>query len=123
MILLTTLSLVSQAENRPTMTQSQLTSLQSAPLTPKFTLLDVRSAEEYQAGHIKGAVNIAHSELTDKLNMLSQNKDEIVVVYCRSGRRAGIAEQILRDNGYTKVRHLDGDMKGWQDNKLPVSTK
>lgn len=118
-----TLSSFTMAESRSTVTQAQLTSLQAAPSSPKYTLLDVRSTEEYQAGHISGAVNVSHSELSDKLSFLTQDKSEMIVVYCRSGRRAGIAEQILKDNGYTNVRHLAGDMKGWEESNLPVKTK
>lgn len=123
LLLASTLGSVAHAEGRSTVTQTQLISLQAAPSAPKFTLLDVRSSEEYQSGHINGAVNFSHSQLTDNLSFLTQDKDEMIVVYCRSGRRAGIAEQILKDNGYTNVRHLAGDMKGWEESKLPVETK
>ena len=109
--------------SRPTLTQTQLLSLQSAPLSPAFTLLDVRSSEEYSAGHIQGAVNISHDALNNQLNLLPQDKDQLLVVYCRSGRRAGVAEQILRENGYTRVTHLAGDMNGWQESNLPLVTK
>lgn len=119
-----TFSTVIQAEtSRPTMTQAQLLSLQSAPLSPAFTLLDVRSSEEYNAGHIQGAVNISHDTLNTQLNLLPQDKNQLVVVYCRSGRRAGVAEQILKENGYTRVTHLAGDMNGWQESELPLATK
>ena len=111
---------VNAQDDRPTITQQQLLSLQAATKAPAFTLLDVRSAEEYQEGHIKGAVNISHSTLADNLAKLAKNKDTMVIVYCRSGRRAGIAEGILRDNGFTNVKHLDGDMKGWLANQLSV---
>lgn len=111
---------VNAQDDRPTITQQQLLSLQAATKAPAFTLLDVRSAEEYQEGHIKGAVNISHSTLADNLAKLAKNKDNMVIVYCRSGRRAGIAEGILRDNGFTNVKHLDGDMKGWLANQLSV---
>jgi len=111
---------VNAQDNRPTITQQQLLSLQAATKAPAFTLLDVRSVEEYQEGHIKGAVNISHSTLADNLAQLAKSKDTMVIVYCRSGRRAGIAEGILRDNGFTNVKHLDGDMKGWLANQLSV---
>lgn len=117
-----TISKVSAADEvRATMTQQQLISLQQASKAPAFTLLDVRSAEEYQAGHIKGAINIAHSELANKLAMLPLGKSDMVVVYCRSGRRAGVAEGILKANGYTKVKHLAGDMNGWLAADLPIA--
>jgi len=121
-IVLLTASHHALAGERPTVTQAQLVSLQAAPKAEPFTLLDVRSAGEYSSGHIQGALNISHAELSDKLNLLPQNKDELVVVYCRSGRRASIAEQLLREQGYTRVRHLAGDMNAWSANNLPVTS-
>ena len=90
--------------------------------TPKnnIVILDVRSVEEYNNGHLANAINISHNTVADKLNQLEQYKDNTVVVYCRSGRRAGFAENILTENGFTKVRHLDGDMNGWLEANLPV---
>jgi len=90
--------------------------------TPKHNILvlDVRSVEEYNNGHLANAVNISHNTVAEKLSQLAQYKNNTVVVYCRSGRRAGIAENILIENGFTKVRHLEGDMNGWLAAKLPV---
>ena len=111
---------VSAQQIRPTLTQAQLLSLQSAGKAPNYILLDVRSAEEYQQGHIANAINISHSALTDNLSKLGKNKDDMIIVYCRSGRRAGIAEALLREQGFTNVKHLAGDMNGWQAKHLPI---
>ncbi|WP_286264486.1 rhodanese-like domain-containing protein [Thalassotalea atypica] len=121
-IVLVLTSLYANANERATFTQPQLVSLQAAPLAPAYTLLDVRSAKEYQAGHIKGALNISHSTLGEQLNLMPQDKDQMVIVYCRSGRRAGIAEQLLKAKGYTQVKHLSGDMNGWLESNLPVES-
>ncbi|TPH17345.1 rhodanese-like domain-containing protein [Litorilituus lipolyticus] len=89
-----------------------------------IVVLDVRSAEEFNEGHIKGAINVSHNTVEENLAKLTQYKDKKVVVYCRSGRRAGIAEHILAENGFTKLYHLTGDMNGWVAAKLPtVKTK
>lgn len=85
-------------------------------------LLDVRSAQEFEQGHIAGAINISHTDIEAKLNELAPFKDKTIVVYCRSGRRAGIAEDILAKNGFNKLRHLTGDMNGWLAADLPVNT-
>lgn len=77
-------------------------------------LIDVRSAEEYNEGHVPGAINIAHSEIQDRLSELLDYKDKPVVVYCRSGVRAGKAAKILLDNQFSQLKHLEGDMKGWK---------
>jgi len=100
--------------------QQQLLSLLAAPSGPELVVLDVRSKEEFAQGHIKGAINISHDQISENLTQLSPHKDKMLVVYCRSGRRAGIAEEILASNGFSKLRHLDGDMKGWKKAELPT---
>lgn len=85
-----------------------------------IVLLDVRSAEEYNEGHIDGAINISHNAIKENLSMLTKYKNSTVVVYCRSGRRAAAAEEILSANGFSKLQHLTGDMNGWLEAKLPV---
>ncbi|KGJ99320.1 rhodanese-like domain-containing protein [Thalassotalea sp. ND16A] len=102
--------------------QQQLLSMQQT--NEQWLLLDVRSDEEYQAGYIEGAVNISHLQLGDKMSSIAQYKDKNIIVYCRSGRRAGIAIKLLQDSGFHKVSHLSGDMNGWQAANLPtVSNK
>ncbi|MCW8832783.1 MAG: rhodanese-like domain-containing protein [Colwellia sp.] len=87
-----------------------------------LVVLDVRSEGEYQHGHIAGAINISHDKVEESLSQLTQYKNSTVVVYCRSGRRAGIAEAILAKNGFSDLRHLTGDMNGWVAAKLPVDS-
>ncbi len=77
-------------------------------------LLDVRTVEEYTNGHIPTSVNIPLNEIATRLSHLSEFKDSPVVVYCRSGLRAGKAIAILEENGFTNVMHLEGDMLGWE---------
>ena len=81
-------------------------------------LLDVRTPEEFAAGHIPGAVNIPFNEVAGHLSEIP--KDDEVVLYCHSGRRAGLAAEALAANGYTKLAHLEGDMQGWQRSNRPV---
>ena len=85
-----------------------------------IVLLDVRSEDEYNHGHVAGAINISHNAVEENLKQLAQYKNSTVVVYCRSGRRAGIAENILSENGFSNLHHLTGDMNGWLEAKLPV---
>jgi rhodanese-related sulfurtransferase len=83
-------------------------------------LLDVRTPDEYAAGHVPGAVNIPYDKVATHLAEIP--KDDEVVLYCHSGRRAGLAAEVLAANGYTRLAHLEGDMQGWQGAGRPVET-
>ncbi|WP_448211778.1 rhodanese-like domain-containing protein [Colwellia sp. MEBiC06753] len=122
-LLLSLTSFVSAAESRPTMSQNQVLSLINAPKAEAYQILDVRTDEEFQAGHVIKATNISHSTLSDHLDALPTDKNQLIVVYCRSGRRAAMAEAILKEQGYQNVWHLDGDIQAWQANNLPMSSK
>ena len=80
----------------------------SAPL-----VLDVRTPAEYAAGHVPGAVNIPHGDVAARIAEIEAHRGDEVVVYCKSGRRAGMASEALESAGFTGVRHLTGDMDGW----------
>lgn len=82
-------------------------------------IIDVRKPDEFVTGHVPGARNIPHSDMDARLDELRGNEHEEVVVYCESGRRAAIAQKILEQSGFTKVRHLEGDMKSWRKIGLP----
>ncbi|WP_146908204.1 rhodanese-like domain-containing protein [Arenimonas daejeonensis] len=82
-------------------------------------ILDVRSQAEYDAGHVPGAVLIPHDQLAARLSEL--DRDRWVLVYCKSGRRAGIAERILAQDGFD-VRQIEGSWLRWQAEDLPVAT-
>ena len=82
-------------------------------------ILDVRSAEEFAEGHVPGALNVPHSRIASHLATLGSIQQP-VLVYCRSGRRAGIALETLTDLGFKQLYHLDGDMQAWQSDSLPI---
>lgn len=65
--------------------------------------IDVRTAEEYNAGHLEGAVHIPYDEIEQKIQAVSADKTADIQLYCRSGRRSGIALETLRGLGYSKV--------------------
>lgn len=98
--------------------QNQLLTLQASD--EFFLLLDVRSKEEYDDGHIPDSTHIAYTELVDNLDHIAVYKNKNIVVYCRSGRRANIAIETLKANGFKHVHHLSGDMQGWQESQRPV---
>lgn len=70
--------------------------------------LDVRSADEFATRHIKGAINLPPDQLTTHIERLIPNKSTPINIYCRSGRRATIAQDILQNMGYTHVVNRGG---------------
>jgi phage shock protein E len=71
-------------------------------------LVDVRSPEEFNQGHLSGALNIPIDHLDDHLDAFGDDLDREIVVYCRSGRRAGIAVGTLEASGYDNVTNAGG---------------
>lgn len=80
-------------------------------------LVDVRTAEEYNSGHIPGAINLALQDLPQKMDTLP--KDQPIVVYCRSGARSNSAAQMLNEAGFDNIYDLGG-IQRWQSQGLPV---
>lgn len=118
-ILLSIFAFASLAEQTATISQQELLALMATPAS-NTVILDVRTAEEFAEGHIKGAINISHEQINENLAKILAYKDQTVVVHCRSGRRAVSAENDLRAAGFSDLRHLKGDMKGWQAADLPL---
>lgn len=83
-----------------------------------LVILDVRTASEYEDGHIEGAVNIPVQELSSHLDELS-DEDELLV-YCRTGNRSAQAVDILQDVGFTKIYHMNAGITGWIEAGYPV---
>lgn len=78
-----------------------LSACASAPTNTVW--LDVRSVEEFAAGHVEGAINIPHTDIAARIGALQLAKDTDIALYCGSGRRAGIAIETLQQLGYTKL--------------------
>ena len=70
-------------------------------------LLDVRTLQEYREGHIPGSQNLPLQQL-DKVEEVTENKDTVLYVYCRSGARSRQAVSLLQAMGYTNVRNIGG---------------
>jgi len=79
--------------------------------------IDVRSTEEFNAGHLPGALNIVHTEIGGKIVEVTQDKNAEIQLYCRSGRRSGLAEAELKKLGFTNVHNAGGyeELKAAQD--------
>ena len=73
-----------------------------------FVILDVRTQEEYDEGHVPGAILIPNTEIENRAEEELPDKAQLILVYCRSGRRSKLAAQILADLGYTNVKEFGG---------------
>ncbi len=76
-------------------------------------IIDVRTTEEYDAGHFSTAVNIPCDEIEDRLSEIEPHKEKGIILYCHSGSGAATAEKVLRQNGFLKVINV-GAYKGIQ---------
>lgn len=75
---------------------------------PNITILDVRTQEEFDAGHIKGALLIPYDEISEDVKIDLTDQSATILVYCRSGRRSAVASKTLVDLGYTDVYDFGG---------------
>ena len=73
-----------------------------------YIILDVREQHEYNEGHIPGAILIPYGEIANRAEKELSNKDQLILVYCRSGRRSKIAAEELVKLGYTNVKEFGG---------------
>ena len=73
-----------------------------------YIILDVRTQEEFDEAHIEGAILIPDYEITDKAESVLKDKNQLILVYCRSGRRSKLAASDLVSLGYTNVKEFGG---------------
>ena len=73
-----------------------------------YIILDVRAQEEYDEGHIPGEILIPHTEIEARAEEVLTDKDQLILVYCRSGRRSKIAAEALVEQGYTNIKEFGG---------------
>lgn len=73
-----------------------------------YVIIDARTQDEFDGGHIPGAVLIPEYEIAQRAENELPDKDKLILVYCRSGRRSKIASQALVDLGYTNVKEFGG---------------
>ena len=78
-------------------------------------LIDVRTPEEYNEGHIENATLINFMDDNFSTEIQKLNKDLPVYVYCRSGTRSGQAAELMRNLGFTAIYDLKGGFMAWQD--------
>ena len=73
-----------------------------------YIILDVRNQDEYDEKHIPGAMLIPNTEIEDRAEDELPDKNQLILVYCRSGNRSKKASQILADMGYTNIKEFGG---------------
>ncbi len=74
----------------------------------EYVLLDVREQDEFDKGHIPGAILIPYTEIENKAEEMLPDNDKQILVYCRSGRRSKIAAESLAKLGYTNIKEFGG---------------
>lgn len=108
----------SNAEKAAVISQSELLSRindKSAPM-----IIDVRTSDKFNQGHVPGAINIPYDNYEVALVDLKLKKSDEVIVYCELGGRAKKVEKSLENQGFFEVRHLEGDMSGWRNAGLLI---
>lgn len=90
---------------------------------PKVIVLDVRTAREFQSGHLPNAINmdVMQSSFSNKLKTLPKGKT--VVLYCRSGNRSKTAMRIMKQMKFSKVLHLQYGILDWKRYMYPTPTR
>lgn len=90
---------------------------------PTVTIIDVRSPEEFEGGHIQNAQNINWNgnDFDKQISILDKSKP--VLVYCLSGGRSSSAAKKMRNEGFKEVYELDGGMMQWRNSNLPETTE
>ena len=86
----------------------------------KTTILDVRTPEQFAAGHLRDAKNIPLSDLGSRIGELDKQKTKAVVVVCQQGSRADKAVKMLQKAGFDDVVSLDGGLTAWTAAGLPT---
>ena len=98
-------------ENNQEATVMNITAQQAKELMDTQTgyiILDTRTQEEYDSGHIPGAILIPYDEVLEKAEGILTDKDQLILVYCRSGRRSKLAANDLVSLGYTNIKEFGG---------------
>lgn len=86
----------------------------------KVTIVDVRRPEEYKEGHLKNSILLTLDKIDAKALQTLHDKDQLLYVYCRTGKRSAQAAAQLQQIGYTNVHSMDGGIVAWQNSGFPI---
>ena len=101
----------SGGENKMKNSYEQITPAEAKEIMDEredYIILDVRTQEEFDEAHIDGAILIPDYEIADKAESILKDKNQLILVYCRSGRRSKLAASELVSLGYTNVKEFGG---------------
>ena len=107
-LLLTPLTLFSCSKNKQYVSISHQEAKEIIDTENDYIILDVRTVEEYNSGHIPNAILIPNEEIKQKAESILKNKNQLILVYCRSGRRSKQAASVLVSLGYTNIKEFGG---------------
>ena len=105
-LVLLLLTACAQAASYEQITQEEAKQIMDT--TNGYILLDTRTQEEYDQSHIPGALLIPHTEIAQRAEEALPDKDQLILVYCRSGNRSKQASEVLAELGYTNVKEFGG---------------
>ena len=80
----------------------------SNPTSTNAIWIDVRTTDEFNSGHIAGAAHIPYEDIAVRISEITTDKNAVIHLYCRSGNRSGIAQQILQSIGFKNARNEGG---------------
>jgi len=86
----------------------------------KLTLVDVREDNEWQKGHIAGAVHLGKGIIERDIEGAVPNKEQEIILYCGGGFRSALAADALKKMGYTNAVSMDGGWRGWNEQGFPT---
>lgn len=98
-------------ENEQDMVYMNITAQQAKEIMVSqegYIILDTRTQEEFDEGHIPGAILIPYDEILEKAEDVLTDKDQMILVYCRSGRRSKLAAEDLVKLGYSNIKEFGG---------------
>ncbi|MFW5450452.1 MAG: rhodanese-like domain-containing protein [Methylophagaceae bacterium] len=100
----------------------QVSAVQAAEMVKveNAVIIDVREQDEWNAGHIPGAIHIPLGQVKTRLAEFEAYQDQPIVMQCRSGRRSAAAATILLDAGFENVSNLSGGILAWGKSDLPL---
>ena len=90
----------------PAVSSATASDAASAVAPKQVLLIDVRSPEEFATGHLDGAINIPHEQIAEQIARFTKDKNAEIQLYCRSGRRSGVALETLQGMGYKNLNNL-----------------